>query len=250
MRNPILFADGAVLAALWTVGPLLLSTSLLLPADESSSMEEGAASGAGMHDNATTTAVMAFAEEAAAAASEWKMMPGGRGDDNRLTLASTTGTMASASLAYLAGRALGRRALDRRRRGGLMLPPRLSLLVARRLRCVALLLRDILPRRAACAVLGATASLLLSNWGLGVSSVGGWIAIRFATAFATGAVVAWARDDEGDLAGRGFSGRKDEETEDRGLMEEGRASPPSAKLPGHSDDDEVSLCRQLLESER
>ena len=101
----------------------------------------------------------------------------------------------------------------------------------RRLPCTSSL-RDAPPHRVACLVVGLLAPLLLLNFGLGIFTLGGWMAIRFITAFFSGGVVTWGRDMNGG-DGRNVKG-KHYMNELQISMEEGQAL-----LSGEDDDNEA-----------
>ncbi|KAL9183982.1 hypothetical protein ACHAXT_002068 [Thalassiosira profunda] len=221
MRNLLLAADGAVHAALWATGPLLLPSLLYSTGDgrggsRPSSAEEGSflASSASVHVNGTDTAVARMAAKA------------GSGGNVPIFMASTTGAMAGVLVTFLLGRALGCYVMGRRR--GVY--PRLIFLL-RRLPCTASL-RDAPPHRVACLVVGLLVPLMLLNWGLGIYTLGGWMAIRFVTAFISGGIVTWGRDMNG-VDGRNVKG-KHYMNELQISMEEGQAL-----LSGEDDDNKA-----------
>jgi len=79
------------------------------------------------------------------------------------------------------------------------------------------------PWRVACGIVGILTSLLLFNWGLGIVSVGGWMAIRFVTAFVSAGVMNWAKQVS-LLGGRHYGENYDFGEKQLKIMEEGRAN--------------------------
>ncbi|KAL7554579.1 hypothetical protein ACHAWF_018063 [Thalassiosira exigua] len=137
--------------------------------------------------------------------------------------------MAWALLAFLAGRALGRRLLaECRRRPARWSRWREAWTAAGR--------APFPPRRIACLVVGTATPLLFAHWGAGARSLGGWTAVRFLTGLIAGGADAWcdgrARSDGGDF---GRKAKEDPAEDDIQTMEEGRAllsRPPRSSSEG------------------
>jgi len=185
MRNLLLFVDGAVHAALWTTGPLLLPSLI------SHNVKQRPFS----------------AEEALTMTGTVPRM-----DGNNTNIIATTGgvgevismmnhdpfknphplpiySMVPMLLVFLVGRALGCHVMDRR----YGIHSRLILLV-RRLPCCTMPMRNTPSWRVACLAVSVMISLLVLNWGLGIFTLGGWMAIRFITAVISGGIMTWGKN--------------------------------------------------------
>lgn len=175
MNNVLTFLDGATYAALWTTGPLLLPSLLL---DESiPKIGAGAAAKLGRpvsSEEALNLTASVFRSIASSSLSQ--------GDADKVQSEiwkSIPGHMALVMLAYLAGQALGNYAATK---SSLMYG--LHRVCPRRI-------RGLSSSRILCLSCSTIASLLMLNWGFGVSTYSGWVMIRFFTAFISGGLMTW-----------------------------------------------------------
>ena len=228
--------DGAVHAAIWTIGPMLLpsltfisdswhDTGGKIKMPRPLSAEEALVLTMSMStqniSNSTTSKLLQEAVHAGF---------NSRSDQQRSraeyesiqAFAGTTHDMVYLLLICLMGRALGCHLMDRRRlkqRYG-RIYSRLSLL-ARSLPC-SRYVRSVPPWRIACVVVAFLSSLLMLNWGLGMYTIGGYMTVRFATEFICGHIT-WG--DESFRVAAGHEKEKDEfgNEQQQLLMEEGQA---------------------------
>ena len=198
MSKLLTFLDGATYSSLWSVGPLLISCLLFEEGDTVDRFDQiGRVGRPVSSDQALNLLSILFrplfspdARQVDAVAQIWKSLPS---------------YMLFAQVAYLAGHTLGR-----------YVGKKSSLLYSMQRVCPRRI-RSLSSSRALSITSSLLASLLIINWGFGISTYAGWVTVRFLTAFVNGALVTWGTAHLGTNDSKENIMRPDLE-----LMEEGR----------------------------
>eukprot|EP00956_Cyclotella_meneghiniana_P023192 scaffold44700_cov81-Cyclotella_meneghiniana.AAC.8 len=183
------FLDGAIYSSIWAVAPLLVSCLLLegSPDDNASFAKARPTTSKQALDLLTTLfrpLTSPDAKQIEGISRVWKSIPG------HLSLVL---------VAYMVGRSLGSFV------GG----------TSALLRVCPQRLRTLPSNRVLSILSSILVSLLMINWGFGVSTYSGWVIVRFFTAFISGAIVRWGNrylDNSKEII----------DDSDQQLMEEGR----------------------------
>ncbi|KAL3792488.1 hypothetical protein HJC23_000934 [Cyclotella cryptica] len=193
MRNVLLFLDGATYAAIWTVGPLLFSSLLLDDFSHSNVGESSTSDHVGHVDVAATISRPVSSINALNLATNifrplMSTSSSKVGADNVVPplherqseiWKSVPCRMSMVMMAFLAGKMLGKHVANR------------SSTSYSTSRFCPRKIRGLSSSRLLVIISSALASILMMNWGFGVSTCSGWIFVRFVSAFIDGGLITW-----------------------------------------------------------
>lgn len=245
MRNVLNFIDGAVFAALWTSGPLLLPSLLHLGnhRDATSAVVTDAGGGS----TATAIDTDSIIGQRPLSAEDALLLTGtlsnalsnsSSSDSISSTTTSSTmseeehmemwqslpGSMVSLLLAYLLGRVTGGYVMSKSYLINARCPTRI---------------RNVSSSRVVCLMSSTLVSMIMLNWGLGMATYWGWVTIRFITAFISGGLKKFT--DRMEQQSKGHSG-------DDGLSEQQRMEEGQQLLSLSSSDEEKKMNISLSSS--
>ena len=198
MSKVLTFLDGATYASLWAVGPLLVSCLLLEEGDNVDRYDQIGRLGRPVSsDQALNLLSTLFrpllspdTKQVDAVAQIWKSIPS---------------HLLFIQVAYLVGDMLGR-----------YTGKKSSVLYSMQRLCPRRI-RNLPSYRVLSITSSLLASLLMLNWGFGISTYAGWVTVRFITAFINGALVTWGSRHLGT-----YHPKEDIIQPDLELMEEGQ----------------------------
>ena len=212
MKNLVLFIDGAVHAAIWTLAPLLIP-SLLFAGEATNDTSADGSNFRYDNDNIARRPLSANGALMLTGSRDQQLDQTSHSNDRWMPISeaqriklwqSLPGKMAWLLVIFLMGRALG--SMIVKSQG---INTRLNYLL-QRVRSSSFCpgrIKNVASWKITCHIASGMVPLLMLNWGLGVYTFGGWVTIRFLTSFISGALITRTSKSYG-------GGRKDHANEE------------------------------------